>query len=106
MSDNPLADIMEAFESAGIGHLTDDECCQLLAWLLNHGINTEVVIFNRRLNADIECARRRLGIVSGEYPKGDLLALFDRYVRESKAQRPKWVKELEKKYETNATFKQ
>ena len=104
MSNNPLADFMLAFEYIGHGHLSDKACCRLLAWLLSYGIYHDTIVFNKRLMADILCAKKRMNIDSSCIPNGDLLPLMNKAMSEckkacdEKLPKPVWVVKLEKRY--------
>ena len=96
---NSLKDVFLTYEIAGLKIITDDECCQLLAWLSLYNNNEEFVL-NTRLNACIMLAQRRLGIKAGEVPNLELTAVLQNYVMSVKDREnpPKWIKDLEKKY--------
>jgi hypothetical protein len=100
MLDNLLDQWYRAFESIGIKILSDDFCCQLLAWLNVYGGNTEDVNLNIKLRTDIFEAQKRLNLYGGELPNAELLPKLQDFIKSLSDYNnpPEWVKELEKKY--------
>ena len=58
--------LLSTAEEAGIKMLSDERCCQLLAWVLELGGYTEESTHNFKLNQDILIAQKRLNILGGE----------------------------------------
>lgn len=90
-------------EGAGMKLISDDRCCQLLAWLYAYGGGTEAVTQNFVLNEDIKYAQERLNLYSGEIPNVELLPLLQKYMQEIDAfkrvnREPRWVEEICKYY--------
>lgn len=92
-------------EAAGIKIISDERCCQLLAWLLVYGGGNEAVVCNYKLNADIRTAQKRLNVFGGESPNTELLPLLKSYVDQLQPllrvgceavtfEHPEWVVEL------------
>jgi hypothetical protein len=85
--------------------LTDDKCCQLLAWLLIYGGANEQVVFDSKVTSAIFYAQARLNLFGGERVNIDLLPVLQNYIK-SIANKfgvpydnvPEWVIELEKEY--------
>jgi hypothetical protein len=100
MNDNLLGQVYKAFESVGIKLLSDDFCCQLLAWLNVYGDGVENIVLDVKLRTDILEAQRRLNLFGGEIPNVDLLPKLQEYIKSISdfKKPPEWVKELEKKY--------
>jgi len=103
---NYFKDVYMTYENAGIKIISDDECCQLLAWLFIYGNNEEFVL-NKRLNACITVAQKRLNINSGLVPDMNLISDFHHYVKTIKDNKnhPDWLVELEKKYGIKAHYR-
>jgi hypothetical protein len=87
-------------ESAGIKIVSDDTCCQLLAWLYIYGGGSEEVVVNGRQRNLFLQAQRRLNLFGGELPNGELILVLQGYVKSVTdfSNPPGWVTELEKKY--------
>ena len=89
--------------SAGIHIISDDECCQLLAYLhLEGGCNEQMVLEEKIRNA-LFYAQKRLNILGGEVPNIELFPVFMEYVnsctrKEFDDDPPEWVLALEKKW--------
>lgn len=66
-------------EEAGINIISNERCCQLLAWVLEIGGYTEESTHNFKLNQDIHIAQKRLNILGGETPKAELITIFQKY---------------------------
>jgi hypothetical protein len=104
--DNELYKVMRATAiSAGIRFLSDNKCCQLLAWLLHFGGEREAVIWDVKLNCDIQEAQNRLNIFGGETPNRELLPILQCYIAEAdsylsggETEKPQWIKEIEETY--------
>ncbi|GHV10264.1 hypothetical protein FACS189485_23270 [Spirochaetia bacterium] len=100
MLDNLLEQLYRTAESAGIRILTDDHCCQLLAWLNVYGGGVENVVLDTKLRTDIFEAQRRLNLYGGEIPNLELLPKLQGYIKSLSDYNnpPEWVKDVEKKY--------
>jgi hypothetical protein len=91
-------------KSAGIKVLSDDKCCQLLAWLLHFGGGQEATVFNILLNGDISEAQDRLNLHGGECANAELLPALQLYSMDAenyltgKIMKPEWVIDIENKY--------
>jgi len=90
--------------SAGIPIISDDECCQLLAYLhLEGGCNEEITL-RESIRSALFYAQKRLNIYGGERPNVELLPVFQKYAssctrKEFDEDPPEWVLALEKKYQ-------
>jgi hypothetical protein len=58
--------LLETSEAAGLKVLSDEYCCELLAWLFVYGGGNEMVVYNEKLNTDILIAQKRLNVFGGE----------------------------------------
>ena len=94
-------------KSAGMKIISDDYCCQLLAWLLVIGGSYEATVYNVFLNSDIAEAQDRLNLYGGElFEKQhiELLPTLKSYKKEldlyidGKIEKPEWVINIENKY--------
>jgi len=91
-------------KSAGMKIISDDFCCQLLAWLLHFGGGQENTVYNVTLNVDIAEAQDRLNVYGGECANAELLPTLKLYSMDAenylngKIKKPEWVKNIEKKY--------
>jgi len=89
--------------SVGIHIISDDECCQLLAYLhLEGGGNEQFVIDERIRNAALY-AQKRMNLFGGERPNVELLPVFLKYANSCSGKEfddnpPEWVLALEKKW--------
>jgi hypothetical protein len=89
-------------KSAGIKILSDDNCCRLLAWLLQFGGGREETTLNLRLNEDILEAQDRLNLYGGERANARLLPVLKSYDSDAKdyldgkISKPQWIAEIEK----------
>jgi hypothetical protein len=101
--ENLLEQLYRTAESAGIKILSDDYCCQLLAWLNVYGGGVENVVMDVKLRTDIFEAQRRLNLYGGEIPNTELLIKLQECIRSISDYNkpPEWVKDLEKKYGLN-----
>jgi hypothetical protein len=79
---------------------SDEMCCEILAWLLVYGGVCEDAVFNKRFNADIVSAQKRLNIYGGEIPNATLLPVLQERIKELSDyyNPPQWVLELERRY--------
>lgn len=92
--------MMDTSERIGIKILSDEFCCELIAWLYIFGGGCEDVVVNYKLNTDIQTSQTRLNLFGGEIPNQELhpiavdkireLELFDKAYR--KAQSTKELK--------------
>lgn len=94
----------EACELAGIKVLSDDKCCQLLAWASVYGGGHEAVVMNGALSASVLTAQKRLNILGGEVPNMKLVPVMLNYIESVKDfdNPPDWVLSLEKEYSIKA----
>ena len=89
---------------AGLKIITDDFCCQLLAWLLCLGGGIEDTVLGSRLNADLNEAQQRLNLYGGERADALLIPLLKDYKSEldcylsGLTPKPEWVKQIENQY--------
>lgn len=95
-----IKSMYRAFESIGIKVLSDEVCCQLLAFFYAFG--TEDFITNKRLQIDLQEAQKRLNIIDGKFPNSELIPILQNYVKEvttyKGGERPDWLEEIAKKY--------
>ena len=81
-------DLFLALDSIG---LSDERCCQILAWFSVYGMYTEDVVVDRKLNQDIRVATERLQIIPGKIPNYELVKKMHLFVKELKSgKKPKW----------------
>lgn len=91
-------------KAAGMKIISDDFCCQLLAWLLQLGGGQEATVYDMKLNCDIAEAQDRLNLYGGECCNAELLPALKLYNMDlenylnGKIPKPEWVKNIEKKY--------
>ena len=96
--------LLNTAEEAGIKMLSDERCCQLLAWGLEIGGYKEESTNNFKLNQDIHIAQKRLNILGGETPKAELITIFQKYHSEllnflnKKTKKPQWLIDFENYY--------
>jgi hypothetical protein len=89
-----------ALDKIGVSSLSDEQCCQLLAWLhYDKGLN-EATVHHWALNRDIQIAQQRLNIYGGQAPNGELIGRFNEYRQELEASeaKPEWFDAIEEKY--------
>jgi hypothetical protein len=97
-------DFFLTLEQFGGKKLPDEQCCQLLAWLLIYGGGCEATTTNYKLNTDIRCAQMRLNIFDGEIPKGELIPPLQEFIIECERyerreiDKPQWLDDIEKRY--------
>jgi hypothetical protein len=93
-------DLFLALDRIGVSALSDDQCCQLLAWLHNDKGSNEASVHHWALNRDIQVAQQRLNIYGGENPNGELMGLFNEYRQELETakKKPEWFDAIETKY--------
>jgi hypothetical protein len=89
-----------ALDKIGASSLTDDACCQLLAWLNYDRGESEAPIYKWALNRDIKIAQQRLDLFGGETPNVDLVVKFNQYRQEltQSDAKPAWFTDIEIKY--------
>jgi hypothetical protein len=98
------AQLHRTAEQAGIKILSDEKCCQLLAWLLWFGGGREAVCFDLKLNTDIGIAQDRLNLHGGERANAELLPTLKLYSKDAElacsGEIPKsqWIVDLEEYY--------
>lgn len=103
---NLYKSMLETAENAGIKILSDDYCCQLLAWLYVHGGAIEMVVFNLKMYMDIKAAQKRLNLFGAEIPNTLLLKKVQDYTKEAEQgvkenTHPDWVLKICEKYAIN-----
>lgn len=62
------------------GELSDDLCCQILAWVYGYGGGCEATVYNSKFNAAIRHAQKRLNILGGESPDFRLFHIYKYYL--------------------------
>lgn len=99
-------------ENAGLKIISDEKCCQLLAWVYHIGGYTEESTHNVKLRESIFTAQKRLNILGGEIPNQELVEILKEYTHQLKAfidgkiEKPLWLDELEKHYKIRPYKKQ
>ena len=101
--DNTLAigtELFLALDKIGASSLTDDDCCQLLAWLHYERGASEAPVHQFALHRDIRVAQQRLNIFGGEIPNGALVVKMQEYCHEleQEGNKPDWYKAILQKY--------
>lgn len=81
---DPYEEYVKSLENVGVKPLSDDTCCRILAILYVFGGGDEAFTHNKKLLTDIQYAQRRLNLVGGEIPNGDLCEIMNDYVKELK----------------------
>lgn len=105
---NLYQQLLETAQSAGLKVISDERCCQLMAWLLEIGGYTEESTHNLKLRTDIFTAQKRLNLFGGEKPNTELLPIFRERHQEllafikEETDKPQWLINLEKHYEMRA----
>jgi hypothetical protein len=103
--------MLETADNCDMKILSDDFCCQLLAFTLNFGGSLEAVVMNPKMNAEIMSAQKRLNIYGGESPNVKLVPLLQKYITESslkvikindKYYPPQWFYDICDRYELNS----
>jgi len=89
--------------AAGIHIITDEECCQLLAYMHLEGGGNEQLVVDERIRNALFYAQKRMNLFGGERPNIELLPIFQKYVhsvsrKEFDNNPPEWVLSLEKKW--------
>jgi len=89
-----------ALDKIGVTSLSDEQCCQLLAWLHHDKGSNEASVHHWALNRDIQIAQQRLNIYGGQIPNGELIGLFNEYRQqlETAEVKPEWFDTIETKY--------
>lgn len=94
--------MLDTANMADIKIMSDDYCCQLLAWTYAYGGGVEAVVYNVKLNTEIKHAQERLNIMGGCIPNVRLLPLLQKYIKETKTglkkDMPDWAKKIGHKY--------
>ena len=84
--------------------IPEDECCQLLAWLLVCGGGCEKAVYDHKLNCSIMFAQEFLKMKGGETPKIESVVSIRRYADdlrgriEAKDLSKEWIDDFVKKY--------
>ena len=88
---------------AGMPLISENKCCQLMAWLYIYGGANEQVVFDERLRYSIFYAQKRLNIIGGEIPDQKLLLVLQNYIKSITDYKnpPEWVIDLEKEFKIN-----
>jgi hypothetical protein len=76
MSNNPLLQMEEMFNSIGTSMYQDEFACELLAWFHVFGGNNEAVVLNHGLNGALQACAKKLGIEGGSTPDARLFLIF------------------------------
>jgi hypothetical protein len=90
-----------ALDKIGASSLTDEQCCQLLAWMHDDRGCSEAPVHNWALNRDIKVAQHRLNIYGGQIPNGELISLFNQFREELENagdDKPDWYTDILTKY--------
>jgi hypothetical protein len=90
----------EACHNAGIIDISDDKCCQILAWTSVYGGSHEATTTNAKLTASIFAAQKRLNIFGSEVPDQKLVPMMLNYIKSVSDydNPPEWVPVLEKEF--------
>jgi hypothetical protein len=99
--------LSNAAESISLKMISDEKCCELLAWLYVFGGGQENTVFDYRLNTDINTAQKRLNIFGGEMPNAELIPMLKQKVQKAQntlkgEQTPEWLTALCEKYKIKA----
>ena len=92
-------------EQVGINVRSDEHCAKLLAWLYAYGGSSEAVVFNVKLNTDIQLAQQRFNLSGGQRPDPNKISILRKYLKEVDPilrrihhNHPSWVAEIQKIY--------
>ncbi|MDR2733393.1 MAG: hypothetical protein LBC99_01970 [Spirochaetota bacterium] len=90
----------DALLDAELLEVSDELCCQILAWVSVYGGEHEAAVMNPGLNTAIRAAQKKLNILGGEVPDLKLVPVMVEYIRSitDHDNPPSWVPELEKQY--------
>ena len=100
-------DLMRTAQGAGLKVISDDRCCQILAWLLHFGGGCEKAVFDVRVNTAISVAQDRLGLHGGRLftdEQAKLIPTLRAYSKECEAYingkipQPEWLGNLAEYY--------
>lgn len=103
-TNNLYQDILETALNADLHVLSDEKCCQLMAWVLDIGGYTEESTHNIKLKTDIFYAQKRLNILGGEIPTPENIPMIKKYHKEliaylnEEIEKPQWLISLEHYY--------
>ena len=103
-TNNLYQSILEAALNADLQVLSDEKCCQLMAWVLDIGGYTEESTHNIKLKTDILYAQKRLNILGGEIPTPENIPMIKKYHKEliaylnEEIEKPQWLIDLEGYY--------
>jgi hypothetical protein len=88
----------EACYLSGVKQLSDDECCQVLAWTYIYG--SEECIYNLKFNGAIMAAQKRHKILGSETPSAETVLTLQKYIKSVSdlEHPPEWVYELEQMF--------
>ena len=101
---NLYQSILETALNADLQVLSDEKCCQLMAWVLDIGGYTEESTHNIKLKTDILYAQKRLNILGGEIPSPENILMIKKYHKEliaylnEEIEKPQWLISLEHYY--------
>lgn len=73
---------IDTLQCADIKPLSGDTCCKLLAITYAFGGEREAFTLNKKIAADIKYAQKRLNIIGGGKPNGELLPYLQNYIKE------------------------
>ncbi len=95
----------EAFNSVGESMMSDDFAGKLLAYLLDMGGNSEIVVVHTGLNAGIAIAQQKFNMKGGEVPKIEGIIIFNKYLKEIKQYglATEWLWEIYLRYNLNTS---
>ena len=94
-------DFFLALDKIGVSGLSDEQCCQLLAWMHDDRGCSEDPVHNWALNRDIKIAQQRLNLYGGQVPNGELIPLFNQFREELENagdEKPDWYLQIITKY--------
>lgn len=74
--------MLKTAEHCEMKPLSDEKCCQILAWVWAYGGSFEATVFGTKLNPEILAAQRRLDIWGGSVGNLGLKPILQKYLRE------------------------
>ena len=86
--------MLETASQAGLKIVSDDKCCQVLAWLYVHGGGQEASVLSSKLNADVLEAQKRLNLFGGERCNAELMPRLQDYIKDLETSNPEWLRKL------------
>ncbi len=93
-------ELEQAFNSIGESMMSDEFAGKLLAYLLDIGGNSEIVVVHTGLNAGLAIAQQKFNIKGGETPNPEGVAIFNKYLKEIKkdGMATEWLWEIYLRY--------